>query len=97
MTFLNINFEKRVYGLDVFRAIAILIVVRSHGRLVSGDLFEGIPSIPLIDGVELFFVLSGFLIGSILIKTLESEDKLSFSLLINFGREGGSGLCQIII
>ena len=73
-----------MYGLDAFRAIAILIVVRGHGGLVSGDLFSGFPSIPLIDGVELFFVLSGFLIGSILIKTLESEKKLNLSSLVNF-------------
>ena len=84
MKILNTNYESRVYGLDVFRAIAILIVVMGHGGLISGNLFDSFPSFPLIDGVELFFVLSGFLIGSILIKTLENEKKINLSSLINF-------------
>ena len=84
MKFLNINYSKRVYGLDVFRAVAILAVVKLHGRVVAGDLFDDIPWLIRIDGVELFFVLSGFLIGSILIKTLERESKFSFSVLLHF-------------
>ena len=86
MKFLKLSIENkpRVYGLDIFRAIAILIVVKEHGRIVSGDLFELIPSIPLIDGVELFFVLSGFLIGSILIKIIERENKINLLVLSSF-------------
>ena len=80
---LDVNLDKRVYGLDVFRAIAILIVVRAHGREISGPIFDFI-NIPMIDGVELFFVLSGFLIGSIFIKMLESQEGLSFSSLFQF-------------
>ena len=50
--FITINYENRTYGLDVFRAIAILIVVKGHGGLVLGNFFDGFPSIPLPDGVE---------------------------------------------
>lgn len=74
---LKLSSNERVYGLDVFRAVAILLVVLSHGTIIAGDIFWFSPSIPLfngVDGVELFFVLSGFLIGSILIKTVESSD-----------------------
>ncbi len=78
------NYSKRVYGLDIYRAVAILIVVFEHGKIVSGNLFDKLPSIPIIDGVELFFVLSGFLIGSILIKTLEKEEGFNFSTLTSF-------------
>ncbi|BDS09738.1 acyltransferase family protein [Aureispira anguillae] len=81
---MKIDYQARVYGLDVFRAIAILIVVMAHGRLIAGDMFEFMPFIPWVDGVELFFVLSGFLIGSILIKTMHREDGLSRSSLFNF-------------
>lgn len=76
--------SKRVYGLDVIRALAILIVVFGHGGGISGNLFENFPTVPLIDGVELFFVLSGFLIGTILIKQLNSEDAFSLKTLLVF-------------
>jgi peptidoglycan/LPS O-acetylase OafA/YrhL len=68
MSLLKIDYSKRVFGLDVFRAIAICIVVLTHGIFLAGDIFSFLPSVPLIDGVELFFVLSGFLIGSMLMK-----------------------------
>ncbi len=84
MNFLKIDYDKRVFGLDIFRAIAILIVLKDHGGIISGDLFDNIPFIPLIDGVELFFVLSGFLIGSILIKMLEKDKKLNLSSISHF-------------
>lgn len=70
---LKIDYTKRVFGLDVFRSIAIFIVVLTHGAFLGGDLVNFLNYVPLIDGVELFFVLSGFLIGSILIKQLNSE------------------------
>jgi len=73
-----------VYGLDVFRAVAILIVLYAHGKLLSGDAFSFIPDFPLVDGVELFFVLSGFLIGTILISTIEKEQRFDVKSLFNF-------------
>jgi peptidoglycan/LPS O-acetylase OafA/YrhL len=81
---MEINYKARIYGLDLFRAIAIFIVVMAHGRLIAGEMFEFIPFIPWVDGVELFFVLSGFLIGSILIKMMHKEEGLSRASLFNF-------------
>lgn len=78
------NTSNRVYGLDVFRAVAILIVLFGHGKILSGDAFSFIPDFPLIDGVELFFVLSGFLIGGILISTVEKEQKFDLKNLFIF-------------
>lgn len=65
---------ERVFGLDVFRAVAIIIVVMGHGAYMIDKALPGFPWIPLIDGVELFFVLSGFLIGSILIKQISRSE-----------------------
>ncbi|HEY5551005.1 MAG TPA: acyltransferase [Opitutaceae bacterium] len=66
---------SRVFGLDVVRAVAILFVVLAHGLPLLG------PHVPVYDwrlghlgsiGAEMFFVLSGFLIGGILMR-LEPE------------------------
>ncbi len=74
MGFLNLdpNYEKRVFGLDLMRAIAIITVMIGHCSMLYKANTD-FPWIKLIDGVELFFVLSGFLIGGILIRLLENN------------------------
>jgi peptidoglycan/LPS O-acetylase OafA/YrhL len=76
--------QNRIFGLDFLRAIAILQVVQGHAyklhyqfwdytawdsKIISFAIFN------FVDGVDLFFVLSGFLIGGILIKNLENQPK----------------------
>ena len=78
------DYESRVYGLDVFRAVAILAVVLGHGGFLIDHVLPGFPYIKIIDGVELFFVLSGFLIGTILIKMQEREGKLTAGMIFSF-------------
>lgn len=80
---LHPDYKNRVYGLDIMRAIAILAVVAGHGGYILNITESNFPWIPLIDGVELFFVLSGFLIGSILLKLFNAPD-FQFSSLLNF-------------
>ncbi|MBC3788711.1 peptidoglycan/LPS O-acetylase OafA/YrhL [Spirosoma sp. LMG 31448] len=76
---------KRVFGLDVMRAIAILIVVDSHATIALKDYYNGAFWHHLLpDGVELFFVLSGFLIGGILIRSYEKNEGFDRKLLLNF-------------
>lgn len=62
--------SSRVWGLDFLRAVAVLTVVYAHGdKYLSGLVAEHARW--TVDGVTLFFVLSGFLIGGILIRDLE--------------------------
>ncbi len=79
--------DKRVYGLDIMRASAILLVLISHGKMYLRPL---IPQAEFLSiggflGVELFFVLSGFLIGGILIKMADSGN-FTFSSVRKFWR-----------
>lgn len=70
--FLSVDLnQKRIFGLDLLRFLAIIMVLISHGRLLlKSTLGSSIDFLSLggFWGVELFFVLSGFLIGGILIK-----------------------------
>ncbi|HEY5972728.1 MAG TPA: acyltransferase [Pseudoxanthomonas sp.] len=66
-------------GLDLLRAIAIVWVMLFHSFLVDG-LGEDYSWLSRYGwmGVDLFFVLSGFLIGTQVLKPLARGDKLSF-------------------
>lgn len=76
--------HKRIYGLDLLRTFAILSVVYEHGyrllnpSIVSWDAYDFF----VLDGVSVFFVLSGYLIGQILIKTFQKE--VSIKDIYNF-------------
>lgn len=74
---------NRVYGLDILRALAILFVVVGHGKFLLPGKFDIIHKVITFDGVSIFFVLSGFLIGGILIKLLYKK-QASKSLLVEF-------------
>lgn len=69
---MNATAAPRNFGLDLFRAVAILLVVLSHGSFLLDDTpLDGFPFFKTVDGVDLFFVLSGFLIGGILLSDIE--------------------------
>lgn len=75
----------RIFGLDVMRATAILLVVFSHlYYLVDfyNPLLISLSGIAGYAGVELFFVLSGFLIGSILLKSFIANDFTLSSIFV---------------
>lgn len=73
-TLLKTNLAKRIYGLDIVRAIAILTVLIGHSLEYYPQIISDIYSkIFLFDGVSIFFVLSGFLIGNILIRSFNKD------------------------
>lgn len=69
--------QKRIFGLDAVRTFAILLVLMSHSRFLNHHFIElyRIGNLGYL-GVELFFVLSGFLIGQILITSFEKDSSL---------------------
>ena len=70
---------NRLPGLDLLRAIAIIWVMLFHSWIVGGlgDRFQPIADYGWM-GVDLFFVLSGYLIGYQLLKPLSQRQPLHF-------------------
>jgi peptidoglycan/LPS O-acetylase OafA/YrhL len=63
---------NRIFGLDLMRSLAIILVLLSHGKYLLNSDFSGVNYLGFL-GVEIFFVLSGFLIGGILIRQYEKK------------------------
>lgn len=83
MSFLP-SLSKRIIGLDIMRAIAILSVVYVHGSHYARNPSGYLKAMPIaIDGVSIFFVLSGYLIGGIFIRQLV-EKPHNFKMLGHF-------------
>ncbi|QQR86825.1 MAG: acyltransferase [Flavobacteriales bacterium] len=80
--------HQRTFGLDLLRAVAIALVMYEHGyfffdQLVDEELWRA-PM--LVDGVTLFFTLSGFLIGRILFDLIERGKLSTIGNLLLFWR-----------
>lgn len=75
--------SRRIFGLDLLRAFAIMFVLIDHSSFLLPPDLKFIPKLFVLDGVTIFFVLSGFLIGGILIKIVE-EKGFSIHVLKDF-------------
>jgi len=63
--------RERIFGLDLMRALAVTWVLLTHSLWINPDLnptIAGLLGLGGTLGMESFFVLSGFLIGRILVK-----------------------------
>ena len=69
--------KERIIGYDILRSLAIILVLFSH-------LFSSYLSILGLWGVEIFFVLSGCLIGSIIINDFVLSNKVTRTTILNF-------------
>ncbi len=81
---MDLSHRKRIFGLDIFRTLAILPVVIGHGGFILEKSGSNFPWIPLYDGVELFFVLSGYLIGGQLISMFCSGENYGWKNIFSF-------------
>lgn len=70
--------RRREPGLDLLRAIAIIIVVLYHGGIFGFTLPGRIHRFGWV-GVDLFFVLSGYLIGGQLLAQIARSGRVGFS------------------
>ncbi|SNR32956.1 Peptidoglycan/LPS O-acetylase OafA/YrhL, contains acyltransferase and SGNH-hydrolase domains [Lutibacter agarilyticus] len=81
---------NRIFGLDFLRALAISLVLVSHLTFLifpnEVNLFITAVRILGAIGVDLFFVLSGYLIGGILLKQLKLNKTSSKDLIIFWKR-----------
>ena len=80
------DLSKRAIGLDLLRAAAILMVLFYHAWIFVAGFFPRAGLLFLFGywGVELFFVLSGFLIGGILITKVLQAETFSLNMLVDF-------------
>lgn len=72
--------RNKFYGLEHLRAFAIILVFFFHYYIISGGKPEWLPNIGSFGwiGVDLFFVLSGFLISSQLFEQIKEGQLVSF-------------------
>jgi len=75
--------NNRIFGLDLLRFVAIFMVLLGHSTNMAPEHIKNYVLRFHYDGVAIFFVLSGFLIGGILIKILNKE-KPSYKGLLDF-------------
>ncbi|MCH7785638.1 MAG: acyltransferase, partial [Bacteroidetes bacterium] len=76
-----ISNKKRNVGLDIARTLAILLVLFAHTKWISDRYPVVVDSAMQLSGtigVEVFFMISGFLIGKIILREIKDPN---FSLL----------------
>jgi peptidoglycan/LPS O-acetylase OafA/YrhL len=83
---IDVDYKSRVYGFDIMRGVGILIVLYAHGRskMHFFPAFNDFVSVLGFWLMDLFFVLSGFLIGMILIKLYEKENRFTIRTAYDF-------------
>jgi len=79
---LETKVHERLYGLDYLRAFAIILVFFFHYYIISNGEPEWLPNVASFGwtGVDLFFVLSGFLISSQLFLQIKKGQLISFKV-----------------
>lgn len=77
--------QSRIIGLDLLRVVAVVLVTYMHILIELPDLYFGFNSLIFLPrGSDIFLVLSGFLVGQILLKAIEKSNDISFSFVRKF-------------
>ena len=76
----SLDIHKKLYGLDHLRALAITVVFFYHYFIVTHGQPKWLPDLASFGwtGVDLFFVLSGFLISSQIFYQIKQRQPISF-------------------
>ncbi len=77
--------SKRIFGLDFLRALSILLVLFSHISWIyqSDGLLGKMQDFSGLIGIELFLILSGYLVGTIIFKQFVTQ-QYTFEEVSNF-------------
>lgn len=76
--------SERIFGLDLIRTIAAIVIVFLHSHYLIAPHFDLPSGIHFPDGVDVFFVLSGFLIGRIFLNTFSAPEDFSWKNVLHF-------------
>jgi peptidoglycan/LPS O-acetylase OafA/YrhL len=82
--------KNRIEGLDLMRSLAILLVLFYHAWIFLSPFFQKLGMLFFMGfwGVELFFVLSGFLVGGIFIKKyINHQNDITHSFILSFWKK----------
>jgi peptidoglycan/LPS O-acetylase OafA/YrhL len=78
---------KRIFGLDLMRCCAVLMAIFFHGLYYYNSVLPKLPSyfyFIMMWAIVIFFVLSGFIIGSMIINMYLKGESFSFRNVFSF-------------